>query len=33
MIHWYWLAIAFFAGVIMGVFLTALIVAGGDDRK
>lgn len=33
MIPWYWILVAFVCGVLTGVFLTALVSAGGDDRE
>lgn len=33
MIPWVWVPVAFVGGAILGVFLTALISAGGDDRE
>lgn len=32
MIPWYWILVAFIGGVLMGMFLTALISVRRDDR-
>ena len=32
MIPWYWILVAFVGGALIGMFLTDLISAGGDDR-